>query len=299
MVAESDLYHETVNMSLKAVLIDTNDATMAPWLKSLDLGAPTLVQPLPCGDCWLAVDGVTIIVERKTLQDFLASIDDGRLFDQCARMIATSPWSYVVITDYPSIKGHRVVVNKELRDWKDHALQGALLTVQELGVGVIYCDGETDYAPTLKWLVGRERGDVHIKARRPATEAPLQEQVLWAFKCNLGEVHAQALMKQYNSLARVLVALTKLEGNHTPGIGTSTKQAVRAVMQLAPDEEVLVAKGGLTAVDFSDIDGATLGTIMADNLGSQALAKICEKANELDELRGIAVVDETKKVGGK
>jgi len=107
------------------------------------------------------------------------------------------------------------------------------------------------------------------------------------------------LMKQYNSLARVLVALTKLEGNHTPGIGTSTKQAVRAVMQLAPDEEVLVAKGGLTAVDFSDIDGATLGTIMADNLGSQALAKICEKANELDELRGIAVVDETKKVGGK
>jgi len=274
-------------MALKAVIIDTNERAVAPWITLLDFGVPTLYQSLPCGDCWLATDKYTIVVERKTPMDLLASIADGRLFEQCTAMMVRSEWCYICVTGYYTIKTHHVVIERQETQWKDRQVEGALLNVQELGVHIIRCDGDTDYRDTLMWLAERERGEIRIKPRRQNVPMSVQENVLNSLQADIGPVKAAALFKQHNSLARALVGLTKLDTDeHTPGIGTGIRQAVRTTMQLAADEEMLVAKGGLTAIDLTDIDDKTLGTILADNLGSQTLAKICEKANELDELKG-------------
>lgn len=263
-------------MPLKAVIIDTNEKATAPWITMIDFGVPTLYQSLPCGDCWLATDKHTVIVERKTPSDLLASIADGRLFEQCTAMIAQSPWCYVCVTGYYTVKAHQIVIERQATQWNDRSVEGALLTVQELGVNIIRCDGETDYGPTMLWLANRDREEVQVKPRRKAREQTTQETILCSLP-GISDVRAAALLEQHKSLAQALVGLTKLDTDeHTPGIGRGTRQAVRAAMQLAQNEELLIARGHLMEM----VLGNDEGHVLVDQLGFECISKMAEKIQD-------------------
>ena len=83
-------------------------------------GAITAVTQLQCGDVWIAAaDNALLIVERKTADDLLASIADGRLFDQSAAMVAMSPWRYIVVqgTLTPALDG-KTFADERLVNWQ-------------------------------------------------------------------------------------------------------------------------------------------------------------------------------------
>lgn len=224
-------------MTIRTVVIDSNEPK---WVQALTFdNALVAVQHLPCGDAWLACEDATLIVERKTLPDLLASIADGRLFDQSGRMAKASRWSYVVVTELPTIRSGYIFISGKMTKWPWVSVTGALMTVQELGVTVTWCEGDTQYAPTLTRLAKRSRGNVHVKKRRDVALQTPGELVLSSLP-GISDVRARALFEHCGSAAFALQYLSGEDGGNCPGVGPSTKAAARAALGLPADLKMVV-----------------------------------------------------------
>lgn len=214
---------------LRAILVDSREPKE---FQAIDLGVPVIVQELQAGDVWLACDDAHIIVERKTLPDLLASISDERLFNQASEMPKHSPWCYVLITEWPDVSAGFVQHRGESTHWLWSRVQGALLTVQDLGVSVVWCAGEQDYPATLRTLADRKRDDVRLHARRKSTQMPASEQILSALP-GIADGRAHALIEHCGSAAWALSYLTdETNTDKVPGVGPMTRAMVRGALGL-------------------------------------------------------------------
>lgn len=218
-------------MTLSAVILDSREPA---WVQNLTFGdVPVSVAPLTAGDAWLATNDAVIIVERKTFSDLLGSIQDGRLFDQVARMVKLSPWCYLVV------QGALTSPQTWAKEWTVHRVEGALATVQQMGVTVVRIGAlRQDYHDALPWLASRKRGDVEIAApRRKAVMQSPGERVLCALP-GISEVRARALLDHCATAAWALTFLTNEGGGKVPGIGPATKEAARQALGLE-DNQIL------------------------------------------------------------
>jgi ERCC4-type nuclease len=225
---------------INAVIIDSREPRP---IRELQIGgnAP-MIQTLPTGDVWLACNDGNLIVERKTPGDLMASIADGRLFEQAAAMVKASPWAYVIVTGHLAERAGLVVESGRVTNWKMRSVQGALLTIQEIGVVVAYCDGDREFASTCEWLAGRDRGvvKVHPQRRDVVMQSPAE-----AFLCALpgvSETRAAALLRYAGTAAWALDWLTRYEmpADRVPGIGEGTRKRARLAFGLADDEYLAV-----------------------------------------------------------
>lgn len=227
----------TTNNAIQSLLIDNREP---PWMAAIRFdGAPTLVTQLACGDAWIAAtDGALLIVERKTADDLLASIADGRLFDQAAAMIGLSPWSYIVVqgTVAPAPNG-KTLSNGSSTGWQWSAVQGALQTVQEMGVAVVYLsENPVDFIPFLQRLAGRDRGKVRVGgARQPELLMPGMA-VLMSLP-GVGIDRAKALMEQAGTAGFALSCLTD-DTLNVIGIGDGTRAKVREALGLEAGQKI-------------------------------------------------------------
>src|SRR3990172_5371838 len=128
-----------------------------------------------------ADDGMTLIFERKTPNDFLNTLKEERLFPQLARMTehrnaqyaAGEPitsWAYLVISGQflPGTNG-KVVADGRETGWSFASVMGTLLSIQELGVFVIFCNGDMDFEDCILRIGKRSRDpQTKIVAPRPA-----------------------------------------------------------------------------------------------------------------------------------
>lgn len=213
---------------ITAIVIDSREPDD---VRGLRFGqAPTTVQALPCGDAMIATENAMLLVERKTLSDLLGSIADGRLLTQAAEMGKASQWCYLVVVGMPQVIGGKMVMAGHMTEWQWQSVQGALLTVQELGVEVVWCE---NYHDTLEWLAGRNRGPVRTERKRDAIMASPGELVLMALP-GVSEVRAAALMQHCGNAATALAYLTQDSDHKVPGVGPATMQAARAALGI-PD----------------------------------------------------------------
>jgi len=215
---------------LKTVILASTEPAR---IKALNCGVPTMVQALPCGDAWLATDTETLVIERKTLSDLLASIRDGRLFDQAARMGAQSKWSYEVITALPVVRSGMVCLDGKLTEWKWSSVQGALLTIEEMGIEVVWWQG--GYVECLKWLASRDRDTVHVKPQKRDVIMQSPAETILCSLPGISDGRAGALLEHCGTAAFALQFLTGNGGGPVPGIGPGTKTAVRNALGLADD----------------------------------------------------------------
>jgi len=229
-------------MTLKAVILASTEPAS---IKALDYGAPTLVQSLPCGDCWIATEDTTLVVERKTLADLLASIRDGRLFDQAARLVSQSKWCYEVITELPVVRSGYIFLNGKMTEWKWSSVQGALLTIEEMGIDVIWWpDG---YPQCLEWLANRSRDTVHVKPQKRDTTMQSQAETILCALPGIGDGRADALLAHCGTAAFALQFLTGDGGGSVPDVGPGTKTAARAALGLDDNSMLAVISKGETA----------------------------------------------------
>ena len=226
-------------MMLRAVMIDSREPSE---VLKLDYGAPTVTTPLECGDLWATcADGELLVIERKTPSDLLASIGDNRLLMQAKTMRERSQWAYIVITGWLApTHDNKTLANNRLTGWNWNSVQGALLSVQEMGVSVLYCADDYHYPKTIQWLARRQRG---AKILRP-TEHNVRvmspgERVLTALP-GIGLERAQALL-EHRSPAHALAFLTWMapgyeEFDEILGIGDGIRANVRRALGLEPNE---------------------------------------------------------------
>ena len=220
---------------LVAAMIDNREP---PHIQAIKIGSVTpMVQMLPTGDAWLACDDVNLVIERKTVSDLLASIADGRLLEQCPRMTQASPWCYVVVTGMLACQNGYVVNGGQVTQWQYRSVMGALLTVQELGVEIVFCDGDADYANTLGWLADRKRDTIKVKPQRRDVTLQSPAETLLCALPGISEKRAADLLHYCGTAAWAINYLTQDDNpNSVPGVGAGTRAAARSVFGLADNE---------------------------------------------------------------
>jgi ERCC4-type nuclease len=179
-------------------------------------------------------DRSILLIERKTPSDLLNTIKQKRLFPQCQQMIEITPWSYVVITGilYRDRDGFVTVGGQGHTGWNFDAVQGALLTCQEMGIGVLTCGGDSDFEATVIRLCNRDRGTVRVKPPRETYLLKNGEAALAALP-GIGPERVQAIMDRFSTVAGALEWLTNLDHKlEIPGVAEGIKARVKAALGL-------------------------------------------------------------------
>lgn len=234
---------------ITGVCIDSREPL---WLQSLTFGnVPTAVIALETGDIQAVTeDGCTLCIERKSPEDLLNSLRDDRLLPQMARMVQArldeqangttlTWWPYLVITGalYRGPNGKTVTGDRGVTGWDFNAVQGALLTIQEMGVMVVYAGDDTDFENCVIRLSKRERGEIKIVPPRPPHILGAGAAFLAGLP-GVGPEHALKLMEWSENIpAHALSGITDLEITGCP-LGMAARKRIRAMLGLQEKQDL-------------------------------------------------------------
>ena len=141
-----------------------------------------------------------------------------------------TPWSYIAVqgTWEPAING-KTVSDGQPVNWNWASVQGALQTVQEMGVAVVYLSNDPDeFTAFLVRLAARDRGPVRQGAPRKVELLAPGMALLMALP-GIGPDRAKSLLEQAGTAAYALAALTD-DLIPITGIGDGTRAKVRAAL---------------------------------------------------------------------
>ena len=231
-------------MGVLSIIVDVYEPD---WAKQLKFGGiPVVVQTLEVGDYWVATDDAKIlIIERKTPDDFVGSIIDGRIFHQVAHMQAMREegyWPYVMITGPIQRNPDGSVFTTLDRKFVWNAVQGAKLSIQELGVPVIECGSDTDFEAAVIRLAERSRNDT-VKIAPPRKPQFFGgEATLLLGLPGIGVETVGKILEYCGSAAWALSEFSDLESKlKIPGVGPGMKNNIRWALGLKEDEVLVVA----------------------------------------------------------
>lgn len=236
-------------MTISGVIIDSREPL---WAQKLTFGGvPTAVIALDTGDVHvLCNDGCMLIIERKTPEDLLNSLRDDRLLPQMARMVEArldeqaaqasfTTWPYLVITGtlYRGPSGQVYTGDRGLTGWNWDALQGALLTIQEMGVMVVFAGGDEDYEACILRLANRKRDAIKIIPPRPPQILGPGAAFL-AGMPGVGPEHSLKLMEWAdNQPAHALTGITDLSVESCP-LPKATRKRIRTMLGLKDNQQL-------------------------------------------------------------
>lgn len=224
---------------ITATMIDSREPD---WVKNLKFsGVPVTIQTLDAGDFWVVTDDSKILViERKTPGDFLNTLKEERLFVQMAglqELRNQGYWPYLMITgDFKRGANGHVVTDRET-GWSWNAVEGALLSIQEMGIFVTHCAGDTDLEAAIIRLADRSREEKMIL---PPARIGKVLGIQAGFLCGLpgiGPEKVGDILDYCGNPAWALVALTD-NTSQIPGIGQGIKNNVRFALGLKDDEQM-------------------------------------------------------------
>ncbi|MGB1697303.1 MAG: ERCC4 domain-containing protein, partial [Thermoplasmatota archaeon] len=163
-----------------------------------ELGVKLETRNLDIGDFVLSD---RIVVERKTWSDLLASLVDGRLFEQL-KALQSYP-KPILLLEGPMEGGRGVSME---------ALHGAMASiVVDLGIPIMQTP---DARTTAEWLASvakreqtREKRKLAIRQGKPMDDAARVRYILAGFP-GIDGVRSEALLRHFGSVARILTAST-------------------------------------------------------------------------------------------
>ncbi len=228
-------------MAITAIICDSREPN---WVKNLKFnGAPVSHDILDAGDFWVVTDDNKILViERKTPNDFLNTLKEERLFVQMAglqELRKQGYWPYLMITGEMQRGANGHVVTDRETGWSWSAVEGALLSIQEMGIFVTHCANDMDLETAIIRLADRQRDEKMIlPPARMGKVLGLQA----GFLCGLpgiGPEKVGEILDYCGTPAWALVGLTDKE-SVIPGVGPGIKNNVRYVLGLKNNQELVI-----------------------------------------------------------
>lgn len=243
-------------MGISTVIIDSREPK---WVQELNFdGAPTAVAALDYGDLHvLCEDDCTLVIERKTPDDFLNSLKDDRLFVQSAKCAQArleaqlrwdtldTIWPYIVITGqfYPADNG-KTITPRGVTGWNWNSVMGALLTIQEMGTAVVFAASDNEYEKLVISLSNRShKPETQILPPKPPSILSPGHQILASLP-GIGMERLKTVMDYAGGLPGwALVGLTDTDLDYK-GIPKNTQRAIRAALKLKSNErlEIVLAE---------------------------------------------------------
>jgi ERCC4-type nuclease len=219
------------------------DSREPGWVQNLTFnGIPTSVEYLEQGDLMAATEsGELLLVERKTPDDFLNSLRQDRVMLQLANMLEVTRWSYLMITGEFKLGVNGQVVTQRVTGWNWDAVQGAILSIQEMGIYVIHCQGDEDYEAGIIRLGNRDRSEVlHIPPAKHPHILTKSEAVLASLP-GIGFKRLKSVLDYAGTPAWALCGLTNLdEIKDFPNVPYGDRQRIRNVLGLSLNENLSI-----------------------------------------------------------
>jgi ERCC4-type nuclease len=225
---------------IQAILIDNREPV---WIKELKFNNALISHDiLDAGDVWAVCDdNRMLVIERKTPSDFLGTLAGDRLFIQAAGLAELRKqghWPYIMITGdlTPGANGFVMTERGETK-MPYQSVQGALLTLQEMGIFVIHCAGDVDFEAAILRLGNRERKETMLV---PPLKIGKLLGLQAGFLCGLpgiGPEKVSAILDACGTPAWALVCLTD-KNSTLPGIGEGIKNNVRHTLGLLDDQQM-------------------------------------------------------------
>ncbi len=180
------------------IYVDHREEASGIIEKIAERGIKIKVMQLPVGDYLISE---RLVVERKTGEDFLNSIADGRLFSQAENTIDHFDKSVMIIEG--EVFG--------IRNFHENAIRGAMLSLMiDYGIPIIQTRNMDETAAYIAQLAKREQKDDNrpLKLRgdkRKMTVAQKQQFVLESFP-GIGPNIAKSMLKRFKTLDNVFKA---------------------------------------------------------------------------------------------
>jgi Fanconi anemia group M protein len=190
------------------IVSDYREKKIIECLKKL--GATVNEQALEVGD---HICSESIAVERKTYDDFISSIIDGRIFEQAEALKKNFDKPVVVIEGYSD------------RQINDNALKGAVASLLvDFGISILATKNPLDTAKTIFWIAKKEQSagsGIAIKVgKKPKEMKKLQEFVVASIP-GISTVLAKRLLQEFGSIEKIVDAdvaeLQKIVGKKKGG----------------------------------------------------------------------------------
>jgi ERCC4-type nuclease len=217
------------------VFIDNREISIVRLLKKM---SECEVVRLPLGDLLIVGDSGALVVERKTVSDFVNSIRSNRLWDQLLRLMKTEE-----ILGY-EVKRRLLVIHGGFWEYTNvssvdnrqfwSSIFGALLEILFVyDTPFVVCENNYAFEVFLRILLDREEKGKHNglpKARwyrKPVSRLPVKEVKFYLLDAipMIGEVYAKSLLDYYGSISNIAKS-TKSELMRVTGIGEKRAEKI-------------------------------------------------------------------------
>ncbi|AIF69703.1 DEAD/DEAH box helicase [Palaeococcus pacificus DY20341] len=194
-----------------------------------ELGAEIQVKTLDVGDYVVSED---VAVERKSANDFIQSLIDGRLFEQMGRLKDAYLRPIVIVEG--QLYG--------IRNVHPNAIRGALAAVAlDWGVPILFSNDAKETAQFIYLIARREqeerKKEVSLRGEKKALTLAERQRLIVEGLPNVSATLAKRLLKHFGSVERVFTA-TEEELMEVEGIGEKKAREIRKVITVPyVDEE--------------------------------------------------------------
>ncbi|MEM4261851.1 MAG: DEAD/DEAH box helicase, partial [Candidatus Diapherotrites archaeon] len=183
------------------IYVDTREQASRIIPELQNYGMKVIIKQLEVGDFVLSND---VVIERKTISDFLSSLADGRLFNQLALMSSTYSAPLIIL------EGNYQEIFTE-RNFHENSIRGALSSIAlNYRIPIIQSSGFEETAKYIFLIAKREQlgEEKEIRLRTGKKGLTLQEQqqyILEGFPM-IGPSLAKALLKKFGTIRAIMSA---------------------------------------------------------------------------------------------
>jgi len=206
-----------LTLSNNIVFVDYREEKIANLLEKM--GCKIVRMNLPIGD--FVVNDVGI--ERKSFEDFISSIIDGRIFEQANSLYAVFKKPIIIVEGFGDVE----------RIHENSFYATLAYIVSKSNVTIFRTKNEEETAKLIYWIARKEfenSGNAGFKIKEKKVNVQtIQERILAAFP-GISTVLSKRILKKFGSLKKFFNASEK-ELMEVDGIGEKTAKRIRKIIE--------------------------------------------------------------------
>ncbi|MEM5829731.1 MAG: ERCC4 domain-containing protein [Candidatus Aenigmatarchaeota archaeon] len=199
------------------VICDYRESEVGEILKKI--GATVNEMDLECGDF---VCSKRVVIERKSYDDFISSIIDGRIFEQASELKKNFEKPIILMEGYST------------RKINENSLKAAIASlVIDFGISLISTRNELDTAKIIYWIAKKEQEEKKFAlafkvGKKPEDKEKIKEFIVSSIP-GISTVLSKRLLEKFGSVEKVFSA-GEDELRSVKGIGEKLAKKIRKIL---------------------------------------------------------------------